>query len=111
MTVTFDGVYPGYYGDVYFWVHNCGTIPLHIDHLDLYYEGTLIEIFTSTFRHEFGDDFELRYGNNFGVQMHPCDEVEISFDIHIFQGAEEGTTYTFTMVLVAIQWNEYYVNR
>ena len=51
-------------------------------------------------------DLNLRFGDNFGAQLHPCDSMDQSFDLHVKQGSEQGTTYTFTIELEAVQYNE-----
>jgi hypothetical protein len=106
LEVTFNNVYPMYYGHVTLWVHNVGTIPLHIDHVNVYQEGELVGTFTENFLYVFDDDYEIIYGDNFGEQLHHCDRAELSFGFHLRQPAEQGTTYTFTIEVVASQWNE-----
>jgi hypothetical protein len=48
----------------------------------------------------------IKYGDNIGQQLHPCGEREISFLILVLQDAPEGATLTFTMKLLAVQYNE-----
>lgn len=106
LDVLFHNTYPMYYGHVTFWVHNVGTIPLHIDHVNLYEEGELVGTFTENFLHVFDDDYEILYGDSFGMQLHPCEYAELSFSFHLRQPAEQDTIYHFTIEVVASQWNE-----
>lgn len=102
LQVTLHNTYPGYYGETSFYVHNSGTIPFIIKRG--YFNG--IEFTDIGHIEVFGDDYEVRYGNNFGAQIHPCSSAELSFDTHVFQSAEMGATYTFTLEIEAVQWNE-----
>lgn len=113
LEVTLDNVYPCYYEHIAFWVHNNGTIPLIIEKI----------IISSDYEtHEFyelpclvdldldGDDepdLNLNWGNNFGVQLHPCVEANMSFDLHVKQDAPQGESLSFTIEIIAVQWNEY----
>jgi len=107
-------VYPSYFTSVSVYVHNCGTIPLIIDKViikdDITVEirkvpAPLVQLDLN------GDgkkDIEILWGNNFGVQLEPCESSpEISFWVHILQDAPQGATLEFTIELVAIQWNLY----
>ncbi|HEY90742.1 MAG TPA: hypothetical protein G4O07_02815 [Dehalococcoidia bacterium] len=109
LEVTFSNVYPCYYEHLGFWLHNGGTIPLVIDravingldyselpsHVELDLDGDGL------------NDIETRWGDNFGVQLDPGQSAGVSFDIHILQEAPQGETLTFTIEIVAVQWNEY----
>jgi len=107
MTIAYNNVYPGYYGNVNFHLKNCGTIPWHYDHINLYCNGIYMDTWTSgTFIYACNDDYEIYYGNHLGDQVHPGIFLDISFAIHIFQGAEQGAIYTFTLEPVVIQYNE-----
>ena len=54
------------------------------------------------------DDFELKWGDNFEVQLHPGEEANMSFKVHVLQDEEMTPgSYSFTIQLVAIQWNMY----
>lgn len=112
VTVTLTNVYPCYYTSVSTYAHNTGTIPLIIDKVII--DGNV-------FREEIpraqvaldldGDglyDIEIWWRNGFGTQMHPCDDSpEMSFWLHILQDAPEGVPLTFTIEIVAIQYNMY----
>ena len=52
-------------------------------------------------------DIHVWYGNHWGTQMHPGDEIDISFKFWIYQEAPEGETLTFEIQLIGIQWNLY----
>lgn len=109
LEVTFSNVYPFYYEHVGFWLHNGGTIPLIIDRAvidgyDLSELPCCVELDLD------GDglfDVEIRWGDNFGVQLDPMQSANVSFDIRILQEAPQGETLSFRIEIVAVQWNEY----
>jgi hypothetical protein len=109
-------VYPSYFTSVSLYVHNCGTIPLIIDkvviknqtHTVAELRKVPVPVVKVDLNGDGKEDIEILWGNNFGVQLEPCENSpEISFWIHILQDAPEGATLTFTIELVAIQWNMY----
>lgn len=113
LTVTFNNVYPCYFNSLSFYVHNCGTIPIKVDHVEI--NG---EIFTANFYKAVDisgngvNDFEIRYGDNFGTQIEPGEYSfnEFSIWFHVLQDEDpefQGGTFTFTISIVCIQWNEY----
>ena len=114
MEVTLVNVYPWYYNHIAFKVHNDGTIPLKIWRIiidgNVYYELNEQELQQGVELDLTGDgnpDVLIWWGDNFGVQLHPCESADISFDITVLQDAPEGATLTFTVTFDAIQWNEY----
>ncbi len=114
MEVVLHNVYPWYYTHIAFKVHNDGTIPLKIwkvviDGLEYYKlneqeleQGVELDLNSDGF-----PDVTVWWGDNFGVQLHPCRSADISFDITVLQPAPEGEELKFTVGLVAVQWNEY----
>jgi len=111
MKVTLENVYPCYYEHIAFEVHNNGKIPLKIWKVVINgHEFYGLPIYIKLDLNNDGkDDIEMTWGDNFGQQMEPCDTVDISFKIHVLQGAPQGASLSFTIQLIAIQWNEYYV--
>lgn len=113
--VILTNVYPWYGEHIVFAVHCTGSIPIKIWKVVFKVDGTVIaEIYnrTTTLLDLNGDgyaDISIWWGNNFGEQLHHCDSANISFDIIVLQDCPQGETLTFTVELVAIQWNEYYV--
>lgn len=112
LTVTYDNVYPGYFGNINFHVHNCGTIAWILDHIDVYLNGQYLTTYdesnapSGVFTHVFGDDFEVYYGNHIGDQVHPCTTIDISMAFHLLQGAEQDETYHFELRPCIRQYNE-----
>ena len=110
VTVTFNNAYPKYYGDASIWIENTGTIPVKLQYTDVYYEGVKVGSITASGfipASTFGGNFEVRYGDNFGVQLHPGDSVEISFMFRLTNDATQTHTYTFGLVPTCCQWFEY----
>jgi len=116
MNVTLHNVYPWYYTHIAFKVHNDGTVPIKIWRVVIggqeFYELNKQELQQGLELDLTGDgkpDILIWWGDNFGVQLHPCQSADISFDITVLQDAPQGSTLTFTISLEAVQWNEYYV--
>lgn len=112
LEVTVDTAYPRYYNDISFWVHCNGHLPLHIDHVNFVVDGTVVETITATgdvyldLDGDGQDDIRIYWGNNFGLQMHYCDYVMLSFAFEILQQAPQGETLTFAIEIVGVQYNE-----
>ena len=113
LNITFNNVYPCYFNSLSFYVHNCGTIPLKVDHVEIngvaYYQNFYQALDISG---NGVNDFEIRYGDNFGTQIEPD---EYSFDefsiwFHVLQDEDpvfQSGSFTFIIQIVCIQWNEY----
>jgi hypothetical protein len=116
LNITMYNVYPWYYNHIAFKVHNDGTIPLKIWRVvfdgNEYYEinkGTLQQGVEVDIDRDGEPDILVWWGDNFGVQLHPCQSADISLDLTILQTAPQGATLSFTISLDAVAWNEYYV--
>ena len=129
MTITVDNAYPCYYGNVAFTIDNIGTIPVHIESIKLIsiskngdpytlivprdlvvchtwyidYEAPRVEETPSAGN----DDFSIHLSGELAV----CETIEVSgamfgdICIHVEDGAEEETTYDFTIEIVVTQFN------
>lgn len=110
LVLTIENAYPCYYNEISIKVHNCGTIPLVINEPTVEWEGTEIPLPESTVVvldiAGVGDILELKWLNGVDKQLEPCDERELSFELHVLQEAEPDTTYTFIIRIPAIQWNK-----
>jgi len=116
MNITLRNVYPWYYTHIAFKVHNDGSVPIKIWRIIIngleFYELNEQELQQGVELDLTGDgkpDVLIWWGDNFGVQLHPCQSADISLDITVLQGAPQGSTLSFTVSFEAIQWNEYYV--
>ena len=112
LELTLHNVYPCYFNSISVYVHNNGSIPLIIERVIIssaYETHTLTAIgYVALDLDGDGlDDIEIQWGNNFGLQLEPCQtpDPEISFWIHVLQAAPQGETLSFTMEIVALQWN------
>jgi hypothetical protein len=90
-TVTIYNGYPCYEVYFHFTVHNNGTIPVHLEDIICSAPPDVITVFA---------------WNGMGEQIHPCQNADNSFLIHVEQPAEELTQYTFTIEFYYVQWNE-----
>ncbi|MEM4881597.1 MAG: hypothetical protein QXL28_04320 [Desulfurococcaceae archaeon] len=116
MNVTLHNTYPYYYTHIAFKVHNSGTIPVKIWRVIIngqeFYELNEQVLQQGVELDLTGDDRPdvlIWWGNNFGIQLHPCQSADISFDLTLLQDALEGATLTFIVRFEAVQWNEYSV--
>ncbi len=114
LNITLDNVYPWYYTHIAIKVHNDGTIPLKIWRVIIdgneYYELNEQELQEGVYIDADGDGYDdllIWWGDNFGVQLHPCQSADISLDITVLQEASENSTYNILIQFDAIQWNEY----
>ena len=114
MNITLYNVYPWYYTHIAFKVHNDGTIPLKIWRViidgNAYYEINEHVLQQGIEIDADGDgknDTLIWWGNNFGVQLHPCRSADISLDITILQEAPQKSTFSILIKYEAIAWNEY----
>ena len=115
--LTFHNVYPSYFNHIAFGIHNCGTIPVKLDHVvftdaagnaqTLYDDGYLVFDLSGNQI----NDFELYWGDNFGDQIEPCSSWSIDFWTHFMQDeAIDFTvpqTFTLTIEVVVVQWDGY----
>ena len=114
LNITLHNVYPWYYTHIAFKVHNNGDIPIKIWKIIIdnrvFYElneqelqqGVEIDV------DEDGKyDILIWWGNNFGVQLHPCESADISLDVTVLQDAAENADYHIQITFEAIAWNEY----
>lgn len=107
LKVTLNNVYPCYYEHIALIVHNNGTIPIKIEKAII--DGNTLTKPSYLKLDLDGDgnhDMEMYWGNSFGIQMDPSDRLNLSFDLHILQAAPQGKSLTFTIKIVAVQWNK-----
>jgi len=110
LTVTMSNVYPCYYNELSVKVHNNGTIPLHTQSAIIVWGNQEITLPTGTVLVLLDNDdkevFEIRWMEPSGDQIHPCEQREISFELHMLQdGLQEDWTFTFAIKMIAVQWN------
>lgn len=111
ITVTLTNVYPSYWTEVSVYAHNTGTIPLIIDNV-IINGNVLRKSPTSVVGLDLSsdglNDIEIWWGDGFGTQLEHCERSpEMSFWIHVLQDAPQGATLSFTIELVAVQYNLY----
>jgi len=112
LEVTLNNVYPCYFNSMSFYVNNCGTIPLKVDHVVINgqsYNGGVPYV-QYDFNNDCAYDFEIQWGDNWGEQIDPgARSPEFSFWMHVLQPCPQSQldTLTFNITLVAVQWNGY----
>lgn len=118
MTLTINNAYPQYHDHISFWVHCNGNIPLKIWKADILDAGgNIVETLDENnpspgwvpidIGGTSDPDIEIKLGNGWSTQMHYCDEHDFSFGFKVLQTAPEDATLTFSIQLVAIQFNLY----
>lgn len=133
VTVTMENAYPSYWPTVFFVIRNWGTIPAKVYSIkvvEISVNGSKsavdipLEAYTPEGLDLDGDgdvDITLRLsddggrlfqiiepgGGVIGEHGHFESAVCGNLGIHIEDGAEESTSYGFTIEIVAVQWNEY----
>ncbi len=121
--VVLENVYPSYYNNITVHMQNCGTLPIRLRQQTLTYpdpwipgQFITVPLTFSQVVNIWGPDqydtispvIEIKWVTRAtGVQLHPGEEMEESWHIHILQAAMQDTTYTFTITQEAVQWNEY----
>jgi len=128
MTITILNAYPCYYGNVAFTIDNIGSIPVHIESIKLIeiskggniytlatprdlvvcqtwyidYDAPRVETSPSA-----GDDFSIHLSGDLEVCKTIAVEGAMFGDIcvHVEDGAEESTTYDFSIEIVVTQFN------
>lgn len=118
VTLTYHNVYPCYLSHIAFALRNCGTIPVKMDHV-IFRDAAgapLATIYQNGYQ-AFDlsgngvDDFEVYWGDNFGLQIEPGDGYSMDFYTHFMQDEDIDFsvphTYTITIEIVVVQWNEY----
>ena len=92
MYVTISNAYPCITYTQEFNVTNTGTIPVIVQSITI--DGNASTWVTVS-------------GISVGDQIEPEEEVECSLIVHLDNYAEQGETYTFTVTILFVQWNEF----
>jgi uncharacterized membrane protein len=91
--VTIGNAYPCYEAYIDCYIKNYGTIPVKIQSIIVNAPSQLT--------------VEINWFIYPSMQIDPGDEVMAEIYVHVLQEASQGSTYTFTGTINAIQWNEY----
>jgi len=92
VTVTISNAYPGYKVNVYLTVSNDGTIPVKLYRFSISeYDESALSV-TPTMPSN--------------TQIDPGETSTYILSIEVLQGAEQSSTYRFTVTLTFAQWNE-----
>jgi hypothetical protein len=111
LTVTLHNVYPCNFNRLTFYVANTGTIPIKVSEVIINPGDTHLKnpgYAALDFTGEGNPDFEIQYGNSFGAQIEPGGgSPEFSMWFHTLQACPGNSTFTFTISVIAVQWNEW----
>jgi len=91
--VTVNNAYPGYYNYLSFMVKNNGTIPLKVEDMIVTNPNP--------------EALKLDWADDSGATLMPGRSRSLTVWFLVREGAEENSTYTFTMEAPAVQWNMY----
>ena len=103
LVVTVNNAYPCYYNDLQVEFTYIGTVPARIQEINIIPDGWTV---ASAYGADDGPIW-IELVNGIGAQLHEGDKSASSFTFHVEQCAEQGHTYTFTVEIVLVQWNEY----
>ncbi|MEM1556318.1 MAG: hypothetical protein QXR62_04155 [Candidatus Bathyarchaeia archaeon] len=93
LVVTVSNAYPCIEYTCEFNVTNTGTIPVKVQSITISPEEMA--------------DWVTVNGISVGDQIEPGETVECSLIVHLTNDADQGETYTFTVEILLVQWNEY----
>ena len=94
MTVTINNAYPCYYCTIEFDLVNTGSIP--------------VIIASVTINNPNPDELTVELKPELvGTQIDPECSVHVSLYVHLEQPADMGASYSFSITIEAVQWNEY----
>jgi hypothetical protein len=92
MTVTISNAYPCYSCKIRYDVVNTGTIPVKIKSITVTNPSEVSVTVTG-----------IKVGDQIDCGASEAGDLEI----HVEQDAEQGATYTFSVTIYLVQWNEY----
>jgi len=102
LVVTVNNAYPSYFNDIEVEYRYTGTIPAEVQSIEIIPNG-----FTLATAYGANDGpIWVKFVDGIGTKLHQGDEQASSFKIHVEQCAQQGTSYTFTVKLRLVQWNE-----
>lgn len=114
MTVTIDNAYPYYANHISFAVHGLGSIPLRVWKVNFLVDDIVVETIYVGDQYIYldldgdgADDLEIWWGSYFGLQLHECNRLDKSFELLVLQAAPQNSRLSFTIEIVAIQFDEY----
>ena len=103
LTIAVHNGYPSYYNDLEIHWKYIGSIPAYFVSIEVTPQGFKL---ASDYGANDGPIW-VKVTNGYPIQVHNGDEGAHSLEIHVEQCAEQGATYTFTVELLFVQWNEY----
>jgi len=92
ITVTINNAYPSYSCDIDYDILNKGSIPVKIQSITINAPSEVTVEVT---------------GISVGDQIDPDQLIHGDLHIHVEQTAAQGATYTFTVDILLVQWNEF----
>jgi membrane-bound inhibitor of C-type lysozyme len=105
INVTLHNVYPCYFNDLEVEINNTGNIPVKIQNITITPDNFVV---ASGYGHNDGQLW-IDWVNGVGTQLDPGDSAANGLKIHVEQCAVQEATYTFTVKICVVQWNEYII--
>lgn len=120
LTITLENGYPGYQDRIFTTIKNIGTVPAKLEitsNAGNIAGDILAEIWFDadpTKSKDNGEDFMVWNNSGLtpaialdGYQIDPGESVPVAIYTRVLQAADQNDTYTYSINLKAIQWNEY----
>jgi hypothetical protein len=103
LIITVTNGYPCYEADCEVELTSFGTVPAHFESIEITpHDFTL----ASAYGANDGELYIVLVDGVGQLQLHQGDSTALSFRIHVEQCAAQGATYTFTVTLHFVQYNE-----
>lgn len=102
LVITVNNAYPSYFNDLQIEYEYTGTIPAILKEIKI----TPVNFHNASSYGANDGEIWIEVVDGIGSKFHQGDTGASSLKFHIEQCAEQGTTYTFTIEFVFVQWNE-----
>lgn len=109
LKLALHNVYPSYFNGVSdLWAHNNGSVPIVvqkvvINGIEITQEP--VPVIQLDLSGDGKDDIEIWWKDGFGTRIDPGKDIEMGLWFHCLQDAPQGASLSFTISIVAVQWN------
>jgi hypothetical protein len=105
LNVTLHNVYPCYFNDLEIHFKNVGSVPVKLQNWTL----TPIGFTRASALNANDGEIWIDWVDGIGTQIEPEGQAASSLLIHVEQPALPDHTYSFTITVLFVQWNEFYL--